>query len=144
MAASPLRTRRGRSTRRACWAAQSMCTMASDDLQRGVVERLAGLLVHELGQPAHVPGQVRLPGEQPDPPPGPAEPGPPRRGLAGLGHGGIYLAAPVYGEGGQHFPGRRIHCLKHRLTSKASPAHPKLRWVRAASSLRPAVLRHVG
>jgi hypothetical protein len=28
MAASPLRTRRGRSTRRACRAAQSMCTMA--------------------------------------------------------------------------------------------------------------------
>jgi len=91
-----------------------------DDLQRGVVERLAGLLVHQLRQPAQVPGQVRLPGEQPDPPLGPAEPGPPRRGLMGLSHGGLYFAAPVYGEGGQHFPCRRIHCLKHRLTSKAS------------------------
>jgi len=38
--------------------------------------------------------------------------------------GGLYLSAPVYGEGGQHFPGRRVHCLKHRLTSKASLLTP--------------------
>ena len=55
-----------------------------DALELGVRDRLAVLAVHQLGQPAHVPGQVRLPGEQPDPPLGPAEPGPPHRGLAGL------------------------------------------------------------
>jgi len=85
-----------------------------DDLEFRVVKRLAGFGVHELGEPVQVPGQVRLPGQQPDPPPGPAELGPPHGGLATRGHGGIDLTAPVHGEGGQHFPSRRVDCLKHR------------------------------
>ena len=53
------------------------------DLQLGVGQRLAGLGVHELGQPADVPGQVRLPGEQPLLAAVPAEAGPPLRGRLG-------------------------------------------------------------
>jgi len=85
-----------------------------DDLELGVVQRLAGFLVHQLREPAHVPDQIRLPGQQPDAPPGPAEPGPPAGRLAGSGDRGVDLAAAVYREGGQHFAGGGIDCLKHR------------------------------
>ncbi len=83
MATRPLRTRRGPSTRRAFLAAQSMWTMASRISSWASAERLAGLGVHELGQPADVPGQVRLPGQQPLPAALPAEVGPPLRGRLG-------------------------------------------------------------
>jgi hypothetical protein len=85
-----------------------------DDLELGVVQRLAGLFVHQLGQPAHVPDQVRLPGQQPDAPPGPAEPGPPAGRLAGVRDRRLDLAAAVYREGGQHFSGCGVDCFKHR------------------------------
>ena len=113
MAASPLRTRRERSTRRACLAAQSMCTMArmisslasSSGLPVSSCMSWASRPMYLIRCDFQASSRIRRRTSQP---------GPPRRGLAGLGHGGIDLTASVHGEGGQHFPGRRIQCLEHR------------------------------
>ncbi len=49
-----------------------------DDLQLGVGQRLARLGVHEFGEPPDVPGDVRLPGQQPGLPFLPVQARPPR------------------------------------------------------------------
>src|SRR5580698_954036 len=87
-----------------------------DDLQPGIVERLAGLLVHELREPLHVADHVRLPREQPEPPAGPAQVPPPDSGLTGRQDRRFYFTASVHREGGENFPSRRVHCLEHRLS----------------------------
>ena len=83
-----------------------------DDLQRGVVERLAGLVVHQPREPPHVPGEVRLPGHQPQPPLGEGEPAPPLGGAPRPPHRGRDLALAVDAVGGEHFAGRGVDRLE--------------------------------
>src|SRR5487761_1810884 len=104
--AIPLGTRRGFSTERACRAAQVHDRV--DDLERGVVERLACLVMHLPGQPPHVPGDVRLPGQQPQPAVAGAEPGPPGGGAAGAPDGGRDFAFPVHAEASEQLARRRV------------------------------------
>jgi hypothetical protein len=85
-----------------------------DDLELRVVEWLAGLLVHQLREPAHVPHHVRLPGEQADLPLGPAQRGPPATRRAGSVYRRVHLTTSVHGESAQNFPGSGVHCLQHR------------------------------
>ena len=112
MATRPLRTRRGRSTFRALRAAQSMCTIASRISSWASAERLAGLGVHELGQPPDVPGQVRLPGEQPGPPLGPGQARPPGRGLVRALDRRGHVVFAEHAEGGDDLGCRRVQRVK--------------------------------
>src|ERR1700735_219572 len=77
-----------------------------DDLQRGVVERLARLVVHQLREPSHVPGEVRLPGEQPQLPLGVGEPAPPGGRVARLAHREADLPLPVDAVAGDYLASR--------------------------------------
>ena len=79
-----------------------------EDLQLGVGQRLAGLVVDELGQAADVADQVGLPGEQPRLPLLPAQPRPPGRRLPGPLDGCLDLGPAVDREGGDHLGGGGI------------------------------------
>jgi hypothetical protein len=83
IATSPLRTRRGTQDLAGVPGRPVDMHDRQQDLQLGVGQRLAGLGVHELGQPPDVAGQVRLPGQQPLLAPFPAQLRPPRRGCPG-------------------------------------------------------------
>ena len=112
-------TRRGRSTDAACFAAQSRCRIVLTISSVASSSGLPRLVVHQLRQPPHVPGEVRLPGQQPQPPLARRTARPTRRPRRGPGapRGATSRCAvdPVRGE---HLAGRRVDRLE-RLPHRA-------------------------
>ena len=67
--------------------------------------------LHELGEPPHVPGEVRLPGQQSQPPLGKGEPAPPGRSRLRPAHRG----EP---DDGSHYYDHWLAALERLVTAK--------------------------